>query len=88
MTREAGKMIANVDDDRYGALLATVRPGVIANDAELERLTEVVNRLVTKGIKENHLSPEEEKLLALLTRLIEDYEQKHEPMDDAVPEAA
>jgi len=88
MTKEAGKMIANVDDDRYGALLATVRPGVITNDAELERLTEVVDRLVTKGIKENHLSPEEEKLLALLTRLIEDYEQKHEPMDDAVPEAA
>jgi hypothetical protein len=61
---------------------------VITNDAELERLTEEVNRLVTKGIKENRLSPEEEKLLALLTRLIEDYEQRHEPMSDVVPEAA
>lgn len=81
-------MIANVDDDRYGALLATVRPGVITNDAELERLTEVVNRLVTRGIKENRLSPEEEKLLALLTRLIEDYEQKLEPMNDVAQEAA
>jgi hypothetical protein len=81
-------MIANADDDKYGALLATVRPGVITNDTERERLTEVVNRLVTKGIKENRLSPEEEKLLVLLTRLIEDYEQKREPMDDAALEAA
>ncbi len=81
-------MIANVDDDRYGALLATVRPGVITNDDELERLTEVVNRLVTRGVKENRLSPEEEKLLALLTRLIEDYEQKLEPMNDVAQEAA
>jgi hypothetical protein len=81
-------MIANVDDYKYGALLAATRPGVIADDAELERLTEEVNRLVTKGIRENRLSPEEEKLLALLTRLIEDYEQRLEPLDDAVPEAA
>jgi hypothetical protein len=51
-------------------------------------LTEAVNRLVTKGVKENRLSPEEEKLLVLLTRLIEDYEQKSEPMDDAALEAA
>jgi hypothetical protein len=63
-------MIANADDDKYGALLATVRPGVITNDTERERLTE------------------EEKLLVLLTRLIEDYEQKREPMDDAALEAA
>lgn len=81
-------MIANVDDDKYATLLATTRPGVITDDAELNRLTEIVNRLVTKGIKENHLSPEEEKLLALLTHLIEDYEQRHEPLNEAVPEAA
>ena len=81
-------MIVNVDEYKYGTLLATTRPGVITNDAELERLTEEVNRLVTKGIKETRLSPEEEKLLALLTRLIEDYEQQHEPVDEAVAEAA
>jgi hypothetical protein len=27
-------MIANVDDYKYGALLAAARPGVITNDAE------------------------------------------------------
>ena len=75
-------MIANVDEHKYGALLAAARPAVISNDAELERLTEEVNCLVTKGIKANGLSPEEDKLLALLTRLIEDYEQQHEPLND------
>jgi hypothetical protein len=69
-TKEIGKMIVSVDDDKYAALLSATRPGVITDDAELERLTEEVNRLVTKGIKENRLSPEEEKLLALLTQLI------------------
>lgn len=81
-------MLANVDDYKYEALLAATRPGVITDDAELECLTEEINRLVTKSIKENHLSPEEEKLLVLLTRLIEDYEQRTESLNDAVLEAA
>jgi hypothetical protein len=49
----------------------------------LERLTEVVNRLAPKGVKEYRLSPKEEKLLVLLTRLIEDYERKRDPMPEA-----
>lgn len=79
-------MIANVDEYKYAALLAAARPAVISDDAELERLTEEVNRLMTRGIKEDGLGPEEEKLLALLTHLIEDYEQRHEPLDDVAPE--
>lgn len=80
-------MIANVDELKYGELLAVTRPRIVTNDAELERLTGEVNRLVTKGIKEEHLSPEEERLLELLTRLIEDYEQ-HRFAGSATPEAA
>jgi hypothetical protein len=86
-TEEAGRMIASVDDVKYANLLAATRPGIITNDAELERLTAEVNLLVTKGIKENQLSPEEEKLLKLLTRLIEDYEQSA-LAENAAPEAA
>ncbi len=71
-------MIAKLDESKYGTLLAATLPGVITDDAELERLTEEVNRLVSKGIKQERLAPEEEKLLALLTRLIEDYEQRLE----------
>lgn len=80
--KESGKMIANVDQYKYGALLAATRPAVITNDTELERLTDEVNRLMTKGIGEDGLAPEEEELLALLTRLIEDYEQKHQSLDN------
>jgi hypothetical protein len=79
-------MIANVDEYKYGALLAAARPAVITDNKELERLTEEVNRLMTKGIKEDGLAPEEERLLALLTRLIEDYEQRHDAINDVAPE--
>jgi hypothetical protein len=82
------RMIGTVDNEKYGALLAAIRPAVITDEVELERLTEEVNRLVTRGIKETCLCPEEEKLLALLTRLIEDYEQQIEPINEAVSEAA
>lgn len=71
-------MIAKLDESRYGNLLAATLPGVITDDAELERLTKEVNRLVSQGIKQERLAPEEEKLLALLTRLIQDYEQGFE----------
>jgi hypothetical protein len=49
-TNESGKMIANVDQYKYGALLAATRPAVITDDTELERLTEELNRLMTKGL--------------------------------------
>ncbi len=80
-------MIAKLDQARYGTLLAETLPGVITDDSELERLTEEVNRLVTKGIKENRLGAEEEKLLALLTRLIEDYEQRQGLLSEGAMEA-
>jgi hypothetical protein len=88
MTKETGEMIANVDDNEYARLLAATRPGVISDDAELERLTDVVNRLVTKGIKQDRLSAEEEKLLALITHLIEEYEQQYEMRENVTTEAA
>lgn len=71
-------MIAKIDESKYGTLLVATLPGVITDDDELARLTEQVNRLVSKGIKDDHLSPEEEKLLALLTQLIEDYEERYQ----------
>ena len=60
-------------------------PSVITSDEELERLTKEVDRLMTKGIKEDELSPEEEKLLELLAVLIEQYEDEHYPMPDIPP---
>lgn len=75
-------MIASINSKRYGELLVETLPAVITDDAELERLTEVANKFVTKGIKQNGLSLEEEKLLKLLTQLIEDYEREHYSLEN------
>lgn len=85
MTTINSKMTANVDKTKYGLLLMQTLPSVITNDNELERMTEEVNRLVTKGIKQDGLSPEEETLLELLSDLIELYEDEHYPIPEASP---
>jgi HTH-type transcriptional regulator/antitoxin HigA len=41
--------------------------------------------LITKGIRNGDLSPEEETLLELLSVLIEKYEDEHYPIPDADP---
>ena len=78
-------MTVNVNNQIYGQLLMQVLPSVITDEEELTRLTHETDRLVTKGIKQNGLSPEESRLLQLLTKLIEDYEGEHYPIDDAHP---
>jgi HTH-type transcriptional regulator/antitoxin HigA len=78
-------MIANVDEKKYGRLLMQALPAVISNDDELDRLTKEVDRLMTKGIKDDVLSPEEHTLLNLLVQLIETYEDEHYPMPDSTP---
>ena len=60
-----------VDPQRYGQLLAAVQPGIIETPEEHERLIAEAEKLVEKG---DRLGLEEEKLLALLTLLIEAYE--------------
>jgi HTH-type transcriptional regulator / antitoxin HigA len=78
-------MTANVDSTKYGMLLMQTLPAVISSEEELERLTEEIDRLMTKGIKEDELSPEEEQLLELLSVLVEAYEDEHYPMPEASP---
>ena len=78
-------MTANVDGTKYGLLLMQTLPSVISSEAELERLTAEVDRLMTKGIKQGKLSPEEDRLLELLSILIENYEDEHYPFPEAAP---
>jgi HTH-type transcriptional regulator / antitoxin HigA len=78
-------MTANVDEKKYGMLLMQTLPSVISSDEELEKMTEQVNRLMTKGIRENGLSPEEDRLLDLMSVLIENYEDEHYPMPEVPP---
>lgn len=70
---------------RYADLLATALPKPIETEAENERALEIVNGLMTKG--EKNLIAEERWLLRMLVRLIEDFEEKAYPVDEASPRA-
>ncbi len=71
--------------ERYAELLAAVLPKPIETEAENERALEVVNSLMSKG--EKRITAEERWLLRLLVRLIEDFEEKAYPIDEAPPRA-
>lgn len=57
-------------------------PVVIETEDENERMLATVERLMEKG---ENLSPEEEKLLKLFARLIEDFEERYYHPKDADP---
>ena len=57
-------------------------PVVIETGAENDRMLSVVQKLMEKG---EQLSPEEEKILKLFTRLIEDFEERYYQPREAEP---
>src|SRR5881296_1915400 len=70
---------------KYAKLLAAALPKPIETEAENERALEIVNHLMSKG--ERNLTLEERWLLRMLVRLIEDFEEKAYPIDEAPPRA-
>jgi len=70
---------------RYAELLAAVLPKPIETEGENERALEIVNHLMSKGQKK--LAPEKRWLLRMLVRIIEDFEEKAYPIDEARPRA-
>ncbi len=66
-------MPVTVDEKKYGKLLAKHLPSVIETQQEHERLAGVLMRLT---IPARHLSPEEERIAALLGHLVDSYEQR------------
>lgn len=60
----------------------TTLPQVIENEEELERTEDIINKLLSKG---ENLSLEEEKLLDLLSDLVEKYEDEHYPFPELAP---
>jgi HTH-type transcriptional regulator/antitoxin HigA len=75
-------MTKNYNPEKYRSLVADALPQVIETDAELERVEKIIADLLKKG---ETLSPEEEKLLDLLSNLVEDYEDEHYPIPEASP---
>jgi len=78
MNRPARK----IDPVRYRRLLSRTMPVVIETEEENVRMLTVVEKLMKKG---ENLTAEEEKLLKLLARLIEDFEQRYYKSRDATP---
>jgi len=57
-------------------------PVIIETEEENERMLGVIEKLMDKG---ENLSPEEEKLLKLLAKLVEDFEERYYHPRDATP---
>jgi HTH-type transcriptional regulator/antitoxin HigA len=61
-----------IDEKKYGRLLAKYRPGVIRTDAEHDRLAELLMKLALSRER----TVEEERLIELLERLVDDYDER------------
>jgi len=72
----------SVDTKKYGRLLARTLPALIGTEREYKRVLAEIESLMDKG---DHLSPEEDKLLELLAKLVEDFEEKRYPIPEARP---
>lgn len=75
-------VISTINQEKYGKLLARVRPTVIRNEDENNRVLALVEQLMAKG---DSLTPEEGELLRLLGKLIADFEEEFYHLDDARP---
>jgi HTH-type transcriptional regulator/antitoxin HigA len=76
------RALRKIDPTRYKRLLSQAMPVLIETEEENERMLAVVEKLMGKG---EDLTPEEEKLLKLLARLIEDFEQRYYHPKEAEP---
>ena len=62
-----------IDEKKYGRLLAKHLPAVIGTDEEHDRFAEILLRMT---IPEREMSLEEERIVTLLERLIDDYQSR------------
>lgn len=71
------------DPKRYARLLMRTLPAVIESAEDHERMLSEIERLIDKG--DENLSPEEGRILRLMVRLVQDYEDTNHPIEDAAP---
>jgi HTH-type transcriptional regulator/antitoxin HigA len=86
-TKRSGKVVAArraIDPRKYGRLLARTLPGIIETKSEYERFLTEIEKLIDQEKR----SPEEDKLLDLITTLVEKFEEKNYPIPDAPPHEA
>lgn len=69
------------DSNKYSSLLSQYQPRIIKNEDENEIFLEIVESLLSR----NNLTPEEDTLLELLVKLIEDFEEKSYQINASTP---
>jgi HTH-type transcriptional regulator/antitoxin HigA len=79
--KKGGKKAAIFDRRKYAALLSRALPVVITSEAEYDQTLAEIHRLLRKG--EAALSPEEDRLLDLLSTLAESWEEAHHPIPES-----
>jgi len=73
----------NINTQKYGALLLDVLPSVIHTEEENERMLSRIAAFMKKG--EENLSPEEQRLLELMSILVEQFEDRTYPFEKTAP---
>jgi HTH-type transcriptional regulator / antitoxin HigA len=79
--KKGARPAAKLNRRKYIELLAQAVPTVITSEEEYDRIVAIVDRLAVK----RDASLEEERLLELLSTLVEVYENEHCPIADAPP---
>ncbi|MEH1895285.1 MAG: transcriptional regulator [Nostoc sp.] len=74
-------MTLTFNSDIYSELLSQHQPRIIKTEEENEKFLETVEELLSRS----HLTPEEDTLLELLVKLIEDFEDKHYQLNSSTP---
>ncbi len=83
MTKINGKMTLTFNSEVYSQLLSEYQPRIIKTEAENDNFLELVEELLARP----QLTPEENALLELLVRLIEDFEDKHYQINASSPQS-
>jgi HTH-type transcriptional regulator/antitoxin HigA len=81
VTKAAARPAAKLNRRKYVELLAQAVPTVITNEGEYDRIVAIVDRLAVK----RDPSVEEERLLELLSTLVEVYENENCAIAEAPP---
>jgi HTH-type transcriptional regulator / antitoxin HigA len=83
MTKINGKMILTFNSEVYSQLLSEYQLRIIKTEEENDNFLAVVEELLDRP----QLSPEQNALLELLIRLIEDFEDKHYQINASSPQS-
>ena len=76
-------MTVTFDTDTYSNLLSKYQPRIIKTEEENEIFLEIVEELISR----TNLNLEEDVLLELLVKLIEDFEDKHYQINASTPQS-